>query len=255
MITGGTSGIGRAAMDTFLRDGDRIIITGKTESLGQKVLSENAEAVAQNKLYYLRCDSGKQDDVDCLYEFAMKTLGGVDALVNSAGVFRNGDVASSPLDEFDLQFDTNVKGVFLVCKAFIPQMLERKTGTIVNVSSISGLLGSDYNAAVYCATKAAINSLTKSMAIDYGRYGIRANAVCPTAVRTRMFMTGSTEEVVQSFAGINPLKRISEPEEVADVIFYLSSEKSSFLNGLCIAVDGGISAWNGQPGQDKTENS
>jgi meso-butanediol dehydrogenase/(S,S)-butanediol dehydrogenase/diacetyl reductase len=148
--------------------------------------------------------------------------------------------------------DIDVKGVFLTCKAFLPGMLARKDGCIVNISSLAGLRG-NYNCGAYCAAKAAVNNLTRSMALDYGKQGVRANTVCPSATSTDMFLTGSTQEVLDAFDNQNPMGRISSPEEIARLILFLASDNATFINGQCISIDGGLSAWAGEPRQDKTE--
>ena len=131
-------------------------------------------------------------------------------------------------------------------------MLKNKKGAIVNTSSISGTLG-EYNMAAYCATKGAINNLTRAMALDYADGGIRVNAVCPGATRTPMFMSGTSPELLKRFEQVFPPRRIGLPEEVAEAIAFLASDEASFVNGMLLPVDGGISAHSGQPRQDKDQ--
>jgi meso-butanediol dehydrogenase/(S,S)-butanediol dehydrogenase/diacetyl reductase len=131
-------------------------------------------------------------------------------------------------------------------------MLKNKKGAIVNTSSISGMLG-EYNMAAYCATKGAVGNLTRAMALDYADCGIRVNAVCPGATKTPMFMTGTSPALMKRFEAVFPPRRIGLPEEVAEAIAFLASDNASFINGVLLPVDGGISAHSGQPRQDKNE--
>src|SRR5699024_6924020 len=150
----------------------------------------------------------------------------------------------------DIQFNVNVKGVYYSCKAFIPLMLENKGGAIVNVASVSGI-GGDYNASLYSASKAAVINMTCGMALDYAEKGIRINTVSPSATETAMFKEGSTEEIINNFTNTIPSKKLGKPNEVASVILFLTSDAAKHVTGQNIPVDGGLSAWSGQPRQDK----
>ena len=252
VITGGNSGMGRQAVQKFLEQGDRVVFTSRTKNLADEVLHEFRSYVESHDLYYFQCDSSKAEDVKALVSFAKDKIGGCDVLINSAGIFIGGEVHIAEEDDFDRQMNVNVKGVFLTSKYFLPEMIERKSGCILNVSSICGLRGG-YNCAGYSASKAAVNNLTRSMALDYMKYGIRVNAVCPSATETKMFMTGTTQDVLDIFTNNNPAGRIGKPSEVADLLIFLASDKASYINGACISLDGGLSAWTGEGRQDKTE--
>jgi meso-butanediol dehydrogenase / (S,S)-butanediol dehydrogenase / diacetyl reductase len=250
VVTGGNSGIGRQTVEKFLEQGDRVIFTSRSIELASKTLDDLQSYVESDDLYFFRCDSGNSEDVKALVAFAKETFGGCDVLVNCAGIFIGGEVHITEEEDFDLQMNVNVKGVFLTSKYFLPEMLERKSGCILNVSSICGIRGG-YNCAGYSASKAALNNLTRSMALDYMRMGIRVNAVCPSATETKMFMTGTTQEVMDIFVNGNPASRIGKPSEVADLLVFLASDKASYINGACISIDGGLSAWTGEGRQDK----
>lgn len=252
VVTGGNSGIGRQTVQKFLEQGDKIVFTSRTNSLADKMLAELNAYVESKALYFFQCDSSKSDDVTALVAFTKDKIGGCDVLVNCAGIFIGGEVHEFSEEDFDLQMNVNVKGIFLTSKYFLPEMLDRNKGNIINVSSICGKRGG-YNCAVYSTSKAAVNNLTRSMALDYMSKGIRVNAVCPSATNTKMFMTGTTQEVLDSFTNNNPSKRIGSPVEVADLILFLASEKASYINGDCISIDGGLSAWTGEGMQNKTE--
>jgi meso-butanediol dehydrogenase/(S,S)-butanediol dehydrogenase/diacetyl reductase len=252
VITGGNSGIGRQTVEKFLEQGDRVVFTSRSIELAEKTLSDLHAYVESNDLYYFQCDSSKTNDVKALVSFASDKIGGCDVLVNCAGIFIGGEVHITEEEDFDLQMNVNVKGVFLTSKYFLPEMLERKNGCILNVSSICGIRGG-FNCAGYSASKAALNNLTRSMALDYMRKGVRVNAVCPSATETKMFMTGTTQDVMDIFVNGNPACRIGQPSEVADLLVFLASDKASYINGACISIDGGLSAWTGEGRQDKTE--
>lgn len=252
VVTGGSSGIGRATVELFLRQGDRVVFTSRSTEKAQALLEDNREAVQKGSLFFFQCDSSQSAQVKQLVDFTREKLGGCDVLINSAAIFIGGQVHETSEEDYDLLMDIDVKGVFLTCKYFLPQMLEQGCGCLINISSLAGIRG-NYNAAIYCAAKAAVNNLTRSMAMDYGTRGIRANAVCPSATRTDMFLTGSTQEVIESFCRQNPMGRIGNPGEVAQLIAFLASDDAAYINGQCISVDGGLSAWSGEPRQDKTE--
>lgn len=244
VVTGGSQGIGRAIAEAFLAEGDRVVITSRRPEPAQKFLSE----ANSDKLFYLNCDCSEQADVAALYDYTKKTIGGCDVLVNNAAIFIGGTVHKTTIADFDKQMSINVRGVFLVTKAFLPDMLEQKNGNIINIASSAARNGA-YNMTVYAMAKAAITSMTKSMAIDYGRDGVRVNAICPSATRTEMFVSGNSQEVFDMFDASNPMGRIGNPEEVADAAIFLASEKSSYITGQLLSVDGGLTSWNGEPKQ------
>ncbi|MFF2853567.1 SDR family NAD(P)-dependent oxidoreductase [Peribacillus sp. NPDC058002] len=252
VVTGGNSGIGREAVQEFLKQGDKVIFTSRSTKLADEVLSDLKEYSVSGNLFFCECDSSRVEDVRKLVQFTNEKIGGCDVLVNSAAIFIGGNLHEVDEYDFDLQMNINVKGIFLTSKYFIPQMLERKSGSIINISSLAGKLGG-YNCAIYSATKAAVNNLTRSMALDYAGNGVRVNAVCPSATATKMFMTGSSAEVIEAFQRNNPSGRIGKPKEIVDLIIFLASEKSSYITGQCISIDGGLSAWSAEVRQDKLE--
>lgn len=252
VVTGGNSGMGRKIVELFLSQGYQVVFTSRSRKKAEAVLTDNAEAVERGKLFFCQCDSSNSQDVADLASFVKDHMGGCDVLVNCAAIFVGGQVHEISEADFDLIMDIDVKGVFLTSKAFLPQMLEQNNGCIISISSLAGVRG-NYNAAAYCAAKAAVNNLTRCMALDYGTRGIRANTVCPSATRTEMFLCGSTQEVIDSFYRQNPMGRISSPDEIAKLVAFLASDDAAFVNGQCISIDGGLSAWCGEPRQDKTE--
>jgi meso-butanediol dehydrogenase/(S,S)-butanediol dehydrogenase/diacetyl reductase len=252
VITGGTSGMGRATVKLFAQEGANVVFTGTDAEKGKQVAEEVEKMSCPGKALFFRSDVSKEDEVEALGAFVSKTFGDCDVLVNNAGIFIGGQIHETDIEAWDKLMDVDVKGVYLTCRHFVPQMLKRRSGAIINNSSISGLSG-EFNMAAYTAAKGAVCNLTRSMALDYAAQGIRVNAVCPGATRTPMFLTGSTDELIEFFEEMHPSKRIGEPEDVANVILFLASDRASFLNGVNIPVDGGVMAYTGQPRQAKEE--
>lgn len=249
VVTGAASGIGRATAKAFLEQGDRVFMTDWKEETLKGAYEELFPLAGRDLLFAEAADVSKWEQVSALAELVGRS-GGCDVLVNSAGVFRVGLLHNAPEEDYDFQFDINVRGIFNTSRALIPQMLHKKKGAIVNVSSVSGM-GGDYNMSLYCATKGAVIALSRAMAMDYSGRGIRVNIVSPSAVKTPMFMDGCTETVLESFRRNMPDRRLCEPEWCANAIVYLASDKAEHICGANIPVDGGLTAWNGQPNQEK----
>jgi NAD(P)-dependent dehydrogenase (short-subunit alcohol dehydrogenase family) len=239
LVTGGTSGIGFATAQLFAREGARVVIVGRDPD-------KTTEAARQVP------GRGEAGDVsiaaDCkrIVTGTLDLHARLDVLVNCAGViFRNRTVEQTSEEEWDATFDVNVKGTFLMSKYALPALREMK-GCIVNVSSYVGLVGFAGTSA-YAASKAAILNLTRSMALDHAREGIRVNAVCPGSVDTDMIHTAwrqfeDVEQAQKLWAEKHPLGRIASPEEIARAILFLASEEASFITGAALPVDGGITA-------------
>lgn len=245
VITGGSKGIGKAIIDAFLNEGDRVIFTARSESDAEIVLIEKKEERASGRVFFLKSDVSKEDDVIELVDYSQKQIGACDILINNAAIFRGGNIHQNSMEEYDTLFAVNVRGVFLTCKYFIPQMLEKKAGNVINIASLAGLNGG-YNMAIYSATKAAVIGMTRSMAMDYTRYGVRVNGICPSATMTEMFLNGNDEAVIELFKNNNPARRLGLPKEIADAAVFLASDKASYMSGQMLSVDGGLSAWNGE---------
>jgi meso-butanediol dehydrogenase/(S,S)-butanediol dehydrogenase/diacetyl reductase len=246
VVTGAASGVGKATAKAFLKLGDRVFLTDWNKALLDETFNEMK---SEGEVFVLAADVGKWDDVVKLSELVRKN-GGCDVLANCAGVFRVGLLHDAPEDDFDFQFNVNVRGIFHTSKALIPQMLEKKKGAVINVSSVSGI-GGDYNMSLYCATKGAVSALSRAMAMDYSMLGVRVNIVSPSAVKTPMFLTGASDKVLELFRKNMPDRRLCEAEWVANAIVYLASDAAEHICGVELPVDGGLSAWNGQPNQEK----
>lgn len=250
VVTGGSLGIGKASVEKFLKSGCLVVAASRSEENGKSLLAEYDEYVKSGKLYFFPCDVSSEEDVLKLVAFADEKIGGCDWLINVAGIFKCGMVHELSEEDWDACFNLNVKAVFFTVKYFIPQMMKRRYGSIVNVASVHGLLGA-YNAPAYDASKGAVVNLTRAMALDYAAYGIRVNAVCPGATATPMFLNGSTQEVIRAFENAIPAGRVGKPEEVAEAVAFMASDSASMIYGAVLTVDGGISANCGEPKQDK----
>jgi NAD(P)-dependent dehydrogenase (short-subunit alcohol dehydrogenase family) len=244
LITGATSGIGRATAILFAQEGARLMLTGRNEARGQEVAEEIARAgrVAS----FIRSDVRLAADCRQAVEETLRAFGRVDILFNNAGVFYPRTVPDCTEEEWDLTVDTSLKGAFLMSKYALPGMIARGSGVIIHNSSGWGIVGGD-SAAAYCAAKGGMVLLTKAMAIDHGRQGIRVNCICPGDVDTPMLPDDARQRGIdwatyQAGAANRPLGRIGTAEEIAKAALFLASDDSSFMTGAALVVDGGGTA-------------
>jgi NAD(P)-dependent dehydrogenase (short-subunit alcohol dehydrogenase family) len=241
LITGGTSGIGEATAVLFAEEGAKLAITGRNEDRGHAV----AERIVNGggKAIFVRTDVRKAEECRHAVAETLRAFDGLDILFNNAGVFYPHTILDCTEEEWDLQMDINLKGTFLMSKAALPGMLERRGGVIINNSSGWGIAGGD-SAVAYCASKGGVVLLTKAMAIDHGRQGIRVNCICPGDVDTPMLpedarMRGLKWEDYLAGCANRPLGRIGTPDEIAKAALFLASDDSSFMTGAALVVDGG----------------
>jgi NAD(P)-dependent dehydrogenase (short-subunit alcohol dehydrogenase family) len=241
LITGALAGIGRATALAFAHEGARVVISGRREEEGRKLLAEIRELGVEAE--YVRTDVRHEDEVRALIDRAVARFGRLDVAVNNAGTEgQPGPITEQSAESYAATFDTNVLGVLLCLKHELRVMLPQGRGSIVNVSSVAGRVGFA-GASVYVASKHAVEGLTKSAALEAAESGVRVNIVAPGPIETGMLdrFTG-TEERKAGLVGRVPLGRAGGPEEVAQAIVFLSSDKASFTTGATIAVDGGIMA-------------
>ncbi|NOJ45806.1 SDR family NAD(P)-dependent oxidoreductase [Bradyrhizobium archetypum] len=242
IITGAASGIGEATARRFSSEGARVALVDRNEMLLANVAKDMP---AQLTMAHL-ADVSDSDAVDAMVTTVAKRFGRLDVLVNNAGVYEGGDPAEISNDQWRTVMATDLDGVFYGCRAALPH-LEKTRGSIVNTASVSGT-GGDWATSPYNAAKGAVVNLTRSLALDLGRKGIRVNSVCPSLTRTGMTADMmEDEELMAKFRERIPLGRVCEPHEVAAVIAFLASDEASFVTGANVAVDGGVSASNGQP--------
>lgn len=240
IVTGASSGIGLATARRFSQEGAKVVVAARHDL--QAVVDE----LGADRTLAVVTDVSKDQDVRQLIDQTIARFGQIDVLVNNAGTAKSGDPASISDEDWQTVLQTNVSGVFYVCRAAISH-LEKTQGCIINTSSVSGL-GGDWNMSPYNASKGAVSNYTRALAMDLGSRGIRVNAVCPSLTRTEM-STGvqNRPELLKQFLQRIPLGRMAEPEEVAAVIAFLASDDARFVTGALIPVDGGVSASNGQP--------
>ncbi len=240
IITGGNSGIGRATAVALARQGVNIIIAARRPKEGEETVKLVKDAGSEG--IFVKTDVTKEDDIRSLVEQSTKKFGRLDYAFNNAGI----EESMTPLvdqrsDIFDRIINVNVKGVWLSMKYEIPEMIKSGGGSIVNMSSVAGVMGFP-QMPIYIASKHAVLGLTKSAALEYARSGIRINAVAPGAVKTDMakrVMEGNPQ-LSQTLTSMHPIGRTAEPEEIADVVSWLLSDKSTFVLGHTLLADGGI---------------
>jgi len=244
LITGGSSGIGEATASLFAKEGAKIAITGRNEKRGNAV----TEQITKNggHAVFISSDVRKSSDCQLAVDEILRAFGRIDILFNNAGVFYPQTTLDCSEEEWDEQIDINLKGTFLMSKAVLPHMIERRSGVIINNSSGWGIVGGDA-AVAYCASKGGVVLLTKAMAIDHGPQGIRVNCICPGDVDTPMLpedsrMRGMKWEDYLAGCANRPLGRIGTPDEIAKAALFLASDDSSFMTGAALVVDGGGSA-------------
>jgi NAD(P)-dependent dehydrogenase (short-subunit alcohol dehydrogenase family) len=241
LITGGTSGIGEATAVLFAKEGAKVTITGRDEKRGhavvEKIMNDGGRAM------FVRADVRKAEECRSVVDQTLRAFSRLDILFNNAGVFYPHTILDCTEEEWDLQMDINLKGTFLMSKAVLLHMIEQRRGVIINNSSGWGIAGGDA-AVAYCASKGGVVLLTKAMAIDHGRQGIRVNCLCPGDVDTPMLpedarMRGLKWEDYLAGCANRPLGRIGTTDEIAKAALFLASDDSSFMTGAALVVDGG----------------
>ena len=241
LISGGARGQGAAEAKLFAREGAKVVFGDVLDDEGRKTEAEIQEIGGE--ALYIHMDVTKEGDWEKAVSETVSKFGKLDILVNNAGVVSWGNLEDTTPEEWDRVMDINSKGVFLGTKAVIPEMRKIGGGSIVNISSISGIIGQDNIQPVYNASKGAVRLFTKSTAIQYASENIRANSVHPGSVATDMNAErrSDPELLAQSLSRI-PMGRIGEPEDIALGVLYLASDESSFITGSELVIDGGFSA-------------
>lgn len=242
LVTGGASGIGRATVLKLVGAGCRVAVLDRDAAGSAQLVAEAGE----NRCVSVTADLADPESARRGVREAIDRLGGIDIVVNNAGIGFRADVVETTLEQWDLTFAINVRAPFIVCQETIPQMLERGGGVIVNVASVGGIIGIASRAA-YGASKAALISLTRSLTVDFAGRGIRANCVAPGTTETPWvdrIVAGSDDPAVlrQQMAERQIIGRLGTADEIADTIVFLASDRASFFHGSAVVVDGGYSA-------------
>ena len=241
LITGALTGIGRATALAFAKEGADLVVSGRRDDAGQTLVAELRALGAAAE--FIRADVRHESDVQNLVDKTVARFGRLDVAVNNAGTEGTpGPVIAQTAESYAAVFDTNVLGVLLSLKHELRVMQAQGSGSIVNLSSTMGHRGAP-GAALYTASKHAVEGLTKSAALEAAAFGVRVNAVAPGPVETAMLdrFTGTADRKASLVAGV-PLKRTGRPEEIADAIVFAASSKASFITGQIIAVNGGKTA-------------
>ena len=240
LITGGASGMGRVASELFASEGAKVVLTDVNDDAG-----EEAAAAAGNGAAYVHADVSKEEDAKRMIDTAVDRFGKLDVLYNNAGIMPgdDGSVHSTEKRVWDVVLDVNVKGVAFGCKFGIPAMLESGGGSIINVASFVAWMGAATSQTAYTASKGAVLSMTREIAVEYARKGIRCNALCPGPIETPLLMQllSDEEKKQRRFVHI-PMGRLGRAEELAKAALFLASDDSSFMTGASLIVDGGVTA-------------
>jgi NAD(P)-dependent dehydrogenase (short-subunit alcohol dehydrogenase family) len=240
LITGAGSGIGRACALAFAREGARVALVGRRKDRLEKVAKEMGDAEV------FSADISNKEKVDLLVNQASARLGSLNILLNNAGVLLPGTAESISEEDWERTFEVNVRGLWLLSRAVLPHMRKAGGGSIINMSSVLGLVGAR-NRAAYSASKGAVTMLTKCMALDHAADRIRVNCICPAFVETELtsdFITNAPDPAaaLRDRINLHPIGRLGQPQDIAGMALYLASDESSWVTGAAFTVDGGFTA-------------
>lgn len=246
LITGGGTGIGRATALMFTKEGAAVAVSGRRQSK----LLETVRLIKEDggRAYHVVGDISKVGDTEKIVKETVKEFGGLDILVNNAGVFRRNPIADFTEEDYDYLMDINLKGTFFMCRYSVPELQKRGSGSIINISSISGIKAYRISpTSAYAASKAGVNMLTKALAIELAPFNIRVNCICPAVVETELFETlgipqDQIPERMKMWEPFHPLGRNAKPEEIASAALYFASEEASWATGSIFTLDGGVTA-------------
>ncbi len=243
LITGGTSGIGLATARLFVREGASVAITGRDAARGQ---AAEAALQADGVALFVGCDVRDPASCAAAVTAVLDRFGRIDVLFNNAGIVPFGTILETSLDVWRDAWETNVGGTYVLCRLVLPGMIARGAGVIVNNASDWGVTGGQ-GAAAYATTKGAVVQLTRSLAIDHGRQGVRVNAVCPGDTLVDRWRDRADSEVafaayLDELGAAFPLGRVGQPDEIARAVLFLACDDSSYMTGQMLVVDGGNTA-------------
>lgn len=237
LVTGGTRGIGRKIAEKFAENGYNLVLNYVSSNVDLEVIKE-AFKKYKNSVLILKADVSKYEECENLVKEAINKFGKVDVLVNNAGITKDGLIAMMKEENFSKVIDVNLKGTFNMCRNLVPYMMKNKSGNIVNISSVVGIIG-NAGQSNYAASKAGVIGFSKALAKELAGRNIRVNAVAPGFIDTDMTSILS-DKVKENIYSQIPLKRMGKAKEVANVVYFLSSEESSYITGQVINVDGGM---------------
>jgi NAD(P)-dependent dehydrogenase (short-subunit alcohol dehydrogenase family) len=243
LITGAGSGIGREAAQIFAGEGAYVVVCERNEAAGRETVSLVERA--GGRALFVAADVSQADDVRAAVDACVAETGGLHVLFNNAGVFpdRDGSPVDTPEDVWNQVIDINLKGVFLGCKFGIPAMLDSGGGSIINTASFVAVVGAATSQIAYTASKGGVFAMTREIAVEYARQGIRANALCPGPVNTPLLAEFLSDPEVRARRMVHvPMGRLAEASEIARAALYLASPDSSYVTGSTFMVDGGITA-------------
>jgi NAD(P)-dependent dehydrogenase (short-subunit alcohol dehydrogenase family) len=243
LITGAASGMGKVAASLFAREGARVVVADVTDEAGAAAVDEIDAAGGQAA--FVHADVSNAESVQAMVAFALDRFGSLDVLYNNAGIFPGDDDSVTNTDEavWDRVMDINLKGVFLGCRYGIPAMLETGGGSIVNVASFVALVGAATPQIAYTTSKGGVLAMTREIAVEFARRGIRANALCPGPIETPLLRELLADPARRERRLVHiPLGRFGRAEEIANAALFLASDESSFMTGAALVVDGGITA-------------
>lgn len=239
VVTGAGSGIGRGIALAYAQEGASVVVVDNSPDGGEDTVRAIEEA--GGNAVFIRADVSRANELAQLHAQVKEKFGAVDIVVNNAGILRTGPLHEMSEDEWDRVQGIDLKSVFLSAKQFIPEMLQRGKGKIINIASIAGIIGFE-GIGAYSAAKGGQIALTREMAVEYAPHGINVNCIAPGVVRTAMtkdMLSSATGEA--QFEAVTPYPRLGEPSDIAAAAVYLASEESDFVNGEVLVVDGGMS--------------
>jgi NAD(P)-dependent dehydrogenase (short-subunit alcohol dehydrogenase family) len=240
VITGAAGGIGREAALLFSAEGAQVCVADVDPDAGEQTASECRDA------FFFQADVASEESVRAMYAATAERYGGVDVLYNNAGIMPADDasVLETGADAWERVLSVNAKGVFLCCKHGIPHLLERGGGSVINVASFVALMGAATSQIAYTASKGAVLSLSRELAVEFARRGVRVNALCPGPVETPLLMRlFSDDPAAYERRRVHlPMGRLAQAREIAQAALFLASDESSYVNGTTFLVDGGLNA-------------
>jgi len=240
LITGGGSGMGKVASELFAAEGASVVLTDVNDEAGEATATAIGDAAA-----YIHADVSKESDAEAMVTSTVKRFGRLDVLYNNAGIMplEDGSITDADGSIWDAVFSVNVKGVAFGCKYGIPAMIDSGGGSVINVASFVAWLGAATSQTAYTASKGAVLAMTREIAVEYARKGIRCNALCPGPIETPLLLAllSDEEKKQRRFVHI-PMGRLGHAEELAKAALFLASDDSSYMTGASLIIDGGITA-------------